>query len=474
MKKLKSLIFTLFTAIVLFAQSPQSINYQAIAWNANNTPRTNQTITVTFNIRALTTTGTIEFTETHTTSTNEQGLFTLGIGSANQNGFKAIDWSKGPKFMQVIVDGLPAGTTQILSVPYALYAEKTNLQAGSGISVSGNTITNTGDLDNTNEIQTISRTGNVLTLSKGGGTVDLPSAGGGGATYSAGSGISISPTNIISADLKAGEGIAIVGNTISNTNTGGGGTGTTYTAGTGIKISGNTISNTGDGDTSTTNEIQQLSINGSQLSLSRGGGSVTLPAGTGGGTATTYTAGTGITIDGSNKITATSGTPAGSIMAYGGATPPDGWLLCDGTTVSSSKYPELFAAIGTNWGDGGSGSFNLPDLRGMFLRGIDGTAGNDPNKTTRTSKNGSNSGNRIGSYQDDQFQGHHHNGSIAYFSTQPFDNSLVRQKGPDGNGGTRAEVPGVQGPVTDGTNGTPRTGSETRPKNVYVLYIIKY
>jgi hypothetical protein len=114
--------------------------------------------------------------------------------------------------------------------------------AGSGISIVGNTISNTGDLSATNELQTLSLTGNSLTLSNGGGTVTLPSSG------------------------------------------------TTYTAGTGISIAGNAISNTGD--LSATNEIQTLSLSGSNLSLSNGGGTVTLPTGI------TYTAGTGISISG--------------------------------------------------------------------------------------------------------------------------------------------------------------------------------
>ncbi|WP_353481729.1 hypothetical protein [Haliscomenobacter sp.] len=272
MKKLISLIFTLFTAIVLFAQSPQSINYQAIAWNLDGTPKALKTINVEFKIHTLKSDGAIEFSEKFLTSTNDQGLFTLAIGSTKLSEFQNVDWAKGPKYLEVVVDNLSVGTTQILSVPYALYAEKTNLKAGHGIGVSGSTITNTGDRDTTNEIQRLSLSGTQLTLSKNGGTVVLPASGGSGTTYSAGTGISISPTNVISTDLKAGEGISIVGNTISNSSTGGGGTGTTYTAGTGIKISGNTISNAGDGDTSTINEIQQLSINGSQLSLSRGGG----------------------------------------------------------------------------------------------------------------------------------------------------------------------------------------------------------
>ncbi|WP_353481730.1 hypothetical protein [Haliscomenobacter sp.] len=304
MKKLQSLIFAVFTCIVLFAQSPPSINYQAIAWNLDGTPKALKTINVEFKIHTLKSDGAVEFSEKFLTSTNDQGLFTLAIGSTKLSEFQNVDWGKGPKYLEVIVDNLSVGTTQILSVPYALYAEKTNLKAGPGISVSGNTITNTGDRDTTNEIQRLSLSGTQLTLSKNGGTVTLPASGGSGSTYSAGTGISISPTNVISTDLKAGEGISIVGNTISNTNTGGGGTGTTYTAGTGISITGNTISNSGDGDADKTNEIQELTLNSNNnvLTLSKGGGSVTLPTGSGGG-GTTYTAGSGINITG-NTISA--------------------------------------------------------------------------------------------------------------------------------------------------------------------------
>ncbi|AEE52286.1 phage tail protein [Haliscomenobacter hydrossis] len=470
------IILLILCANTISAQSPQSLNYQAIAWNSDNTPRANQLIRVKIAILNQSASGPEIFNEEYPVTTNSQGLFTLEIGSLNLNDFQKINWGSGAKFLQVSIDGVLIGTSKMLSVPYALYAENTNLKAGAGIGVSGNTITNTGDLDNTNEIQTLnlSPDGKQLSLNKGGGTVLLTQQGGtAGPTYSGGSGISISPTNVISTDLRAGEGIAINGNTISATNTGGGGTGTNYTAGKGITINGNTISNAGDGDTSTVNEIQTLSLNSNnnELTLSKGGGTVTLPTGSGGG-GTTYTAGTGISIDGTNKISATNGVPAGSIMAYGGATPPDGWLLCDGSTVSSSKYPELFGAIGTNWGDGGSGSFNLPDLRGLFLRGIDGTAGNDPDKTTRASKNSGNAGNRVGSYQDDMFQGHFHSTDGARFlNTQPAASGMG---GESSNGAALFRTPSITNPTSDGTNGTPRTGSETRPKNVYVLYIIKY
>ena len=63
-------------------------------------------------------------------------------------------------------------------------------------------------------------------------------------------------------------------------------------------------------------------------------------------------------------------TPAGAMMAFGGAFPPTGWLLCDGSAVSRSTYAALFAAIGTTYGGGdGSTTFNVPELRQKFLRG---------------------------------------------------------------------------------------------------------
>jgi microcystin-dependent protein len=55
--------------------------------------------------------------------------------------------------------------------------------------------------------------------------------------------------------------------------------------------------------------------------------------------------------------------PPGTIVAFGGSTPPAGWLLCDGAAQSSTTYPDLFGAIGYTWG-GSGGTFNVPDLRG--------------------------------------------------------------------------------------------------------------
>lgn len=70
--------------------------------------------------------------------------------------------------------------------------------------------------------------------------------------------------------------------------------------------------------------------------------------------------------------------PAGTIAWFGAATPPEGYLACNGAAVSRTTYAALFAAIGTTFGAGnGTTTFNLPDLRGEFIRGFDGGRGID-------------------------------------------------------------------------------------------------
>jgi microcystin-dependent protein len=162
-------------------------------------------------------------------------------------------------------------------------------------------------------------------------------------------------------------------------------------------------------------------------------------------------------------ITSNKGTfPPGIILAYPSATAPTGWLLCNGQAVSRTTYADLFAVISTNYGVGdGSTTFNLPDYRGMFLRGA-GTNG-----THQMADGNYFAGPALHGQEDDQVQGHWHENKIqgtggsttthqAVVNGQPFlDNSIVND------------------PVSDGVNGTPRTGDETRPANYGVNYIIK-
>ena len=83
-------------------------------------------------------------------------------------------------------------------------------------------------------------------------------------------------------------------------------------------------------------------------------------------------------------------TPLGTINAFGGSVAPDGWLMCQGQAVSRTTYADLFAVVGTAFGAGdGSTTFNIPDLRGEFLRG----AGDN-------SHSGQGNGGSVGTHQD--------------------------------------------------------------------------
>ena len=77
----------------------------------------------------------------------------------------------------------------------------------------------------------------------------------------------------------------------------------------------------------------------------------------------------GVDESGLTKQTGGSGAVIGSVIAFAGTTPPANCLYCDGSEVSREAYAKLFAAIGTIWGDGdGAETFNIPDLRGIFIR----------------------------------------------------------------------------------------------------------
>lgn len=159
----------------------------------------------------------------------------------------------------------------------------------------------------------------------------------------------------------------------------------------------------------------------------------------------------------SNAVEVIVGNPPGSIIAYGGASAPSGYILCDGTSYLRTTYPNLFSAIGSNYGSADGTHFNVPDLRGMFLRGVTGASSNDPDAAGRTAQNtGGQTGNNVGSQQADGFASHAHSYSIYQPSTQGAFTSS-----------TSSGVFSTNDAVA--ANG----GNETRPINVYVTYIIK-
>lgn len=146
-----------------------------------------------------------------------------------------------------------------------------------------------------------------------------------------------------------------------------------------------------------------------------------------------------------------SGFPPGFPAWWPATTPPTGWLKMNGALLNRTTYADLFAAIGTTWGAGdGSTTFALPDLRGEFVRGFtDGRAGVD-------------AGRLFGSYQTDMYTTHTHNVSgwsaavnntpgAHFYNTNQFNTNAATSTPIGGN-----------------------PGSETRPRNIALLPIIKF
>lgn len=127
-----SALFALVVTLVS-AQAPQSFNYQAIARNSQGAPIASQNVLVRFTIRNAQSGGSVLYQETQSQTTNQFGLFTAAVGSGSPSVgsplFTAINWGGTSTYLQVELDVTGAGTafvdmgtSQLLSVPYALYA----------------------------------------------------------------------------------------------------------------------------------------------------------------------------------------------------------------------------------------------------------------------------------------------------------------------------------------------------------------
>ncbi|WP_344827492.1 phage tail protein, partial [Rurimicrobium arvi] len=149
----------------------------------------------------------------------------------------------------------------------------------------------------------------------------------------------------------------------------------------------------------------------------------------------------------------------GSIEAFAYSAIPSDYLECNGAPVSRTTFATLFAKIGTTYGAGdGSTTFNLPDLRGEFIRGWDHGRGIDASRV-------------LGSLQMDAFQGHRMN--VQLNTSKPYSSTGSTVGDYYSNVGSGSATGTTLDPVTNGTNGTPRTASETRPRNVAMVYAIK-
>jgi len=131
MKKILTVIASLILTASVFAQAPEKMSYQAVIRDVSNNLTTNQTVGMQISILQTSATGTAVYVETQTPTTNANGLvsFEIGTGTVISGNFTTIDWSAGPYFIKTETD--PAGgtnytitgTSQLLSVPYALHAK---------------------------------------------------------------------------------------------------------------------------------------------------------------------------------------------------------------------------------------------------------------------------------------------------------------------------------------------------------------
>jgi uncharacterized protein (TIGR02145 family) len=133
----------------LLSQSPQSIPYQAVVRNADGSLLSNASLTMIFKIHTASATGEVVYQESHTTASNAQGLVVLNVGQGQPSvgTFDNINWGNGAKFLHVLMNAgngeLDLGTQQMMSVPYALYAEEVSSfvsSTGDTLSIAGNSI----------------------------------------------------------------------------------------------------------------------------------------------------------------------------------------------------------------------------------------------------------------------------------------------------------------------------------------------
>ncbi|HBS87443.1 MAG: hypothetical protein A2W91_00745 [Bacteroidetes bacterium GWF2_38_335] len=143
MKTIFAIFCTILLSAFVFAQSPEKLSYQAVIRDTGNILVKNQTIEIQISILQGSVSGTAVYVETQTPATNSNGLVSIEIGGGTvvSGDFTAIDWATGPYFIKTETDpdgttgGVSysiTGTSQLLSVPYALYAEKAGTATGGG------------------------------------------------------------------------------------------------------------------------------------------------------------------------------------------------------------------------------------------------------------------------------------------------------------------------------------------------------
>lgn len=373
------LILILSTTNFLISQAPSQFTYQSVVRTNSGSLVSNQQVGFRFTVLKGSELGSIVFEEEHTVTTNINGLATMiiGKGSGTDN-LSEIDWGIDSYFLKVEVD--PEGgfnyvaedTTQLLSVPFALYSNS----SGSNLTITGQDFLTISNNDITvNKIDLSDDVDGILPIANGGtGSSTAPMVGVITALDAASArnvlGLSTVASsgsyNDLTDKLTAGTNIDITNGVISSTNTN-----TEYTAGTGISIDGNnSISST---ITQYTDANAQAAFTaGTNINITNGVISST-------DTNTEYTAGTGISIDGNNAISTTvTDTDTVRSVTAGGNTLADGETLAftagSNVTITENAGAVTISSTDTNTtysvGDGGLTQNNFTNALKSKLDGL--------------------------------------------------------------------------------------------------------
>ena len=445
-----SLLPLIFISLLTFGQAPQGINYQAVVRNSTGAVLANTTVGIKFQIHDGTPTGTVVFQETHSTQTNQFGLATLVIGSAGN--LTSVNWGNGlSKYLQVEMD--PAGgtnytdmgTTQLVSVPYALYA----LTSGNGIGPTGTTGNNgtngvtgaTGSTGNNGTNGVTGATGSTGTNGVTGATGSTGNNGTNGVTGATGSTGNNGTNGVTGATGATGtngtNGVTGATGSTGNNGTNGvtGATGSTGNNGTN-GVTGATGSTGNNGTNGVTGAIGATGASGSNASLIAGpgikisGDTLSLTTAIVADTAYLLSSTNRICIPSSQTWICPSSVYNIKVELWGGGG--------SGGGGSAVTFPVNATGASTG-GNGGTGGYNMAILSvtpgqsysivigGTGLHGVGGTCGTNP--CTAYGGAGGSGG----------------NSSFA---------NLLTAQGGGGGGGTYATNYSSGGAGTNGTNGS--------------------
>lgn len=256
--RLCCLLALLMPVPLLFSQSDLGFSYQSVVRDGGGALLSNQSVGIDFVIHSGSGAGPVIYHESHSLTSNQSGLVTttIGEGAAIIGTWDQLDWADDLLFLEVRIDGISVSNERLEAVPFAKVA----------------TGMTSRDLQDISPVP--AQSGEVL---KWDGSEWIPSVDEGGPTYTAGSGISLNGTKIVN---NAPDKVVTLT-----------GSGATNISGTYPSFTISSTDNVNDADADPANEIQTLSISGTDLSLSNGGGFVTIPQ-------KTYIAGNGITING--------------------------------------------------------------------------------------------------------------------------------------------------------------------------------